>query len=123
MRPARTASHGSLTGAQQHRKVNDGPEPGRLRPARAAPGQARAALGQARAAPGQARAAPGQARAALGQARAAPRAGPGRRPAGSSRDGAHRGARGGPYSGAQALSGPARSGSAGPAARAHNLRS
>ena len=109
MRPMRTASHGSLTGAQQYRKVNDGPEPGRLRPARAAPGQARAALGQAR--------------AALGQARAAPRAGPGRRPAGSSRDGAHRGARGGPYSGAQALSGPARSGSAGPAARAHNLRS
>jgi len=95
MRPMRTASHGSLTGAQQYRKVNDGPEPGRLRPARAAPGQARAA----------------------------PRAGPGRRPAGSSRDGAHRGARGGPYSGAQALSGPARSGSAGPAARAYNLRS
>ena len=56
MRPMRTASHGSLTGAQQDRKVNDGPEPGRLRPARAAPGQARAALGQARAAP---RAGPG----------------------------------------------------------------
>ena len=73
MRPMRTASHGSLTGAQQYRKVNDGPEPGRLRPARAAPGQARAA-------PGQARAAPGQARAAPGQARAAPRAGPGGTP-------------------------------------------